>query len=197
MPVVAISTPQKTVSKKKLKVALDMGKALGSKVVIVYPPNILDFEFSRWLKKNVPLLRSKYRLLIALDNAPAENLFGILPQYSLNSFTSQKQFRYASFDTSNVYTHRQDLLASLEEMRKNIVHVHLSNVKDGKKHYFPEEGILPLESFLKKLRVNEYKGAISVKVSSKYFPIGDNDKVIDILKKSKNFYDKYFLKKGD
>ena len=196
LPVVAVSTPKKAVTKKKIRLALDMAKALDSRVVVIYPPGILDFEFGRWLKKSVPLLRSKYRIMIALDNAPAESLFGILPQYSLNSFAAQKQFRYACFDTSNVYSHRQDLLAAAEELKRNIVHVHLSNVKEGKKHFFPDDGILPLESFLKKLRLNSYEGAISLRVAPKYFPLGENEKVIDLLKKSKKFYEKYFLKKG-
>jgi len=195
LPVVAVSTPKKNVTKKKIKLALDMAKALNSKVVTIYPPSILDFEFGRWIKKSVPLLRSKYRIIIALNNAPAENLFGFLPQYFLNSIAAQKQFRYASFDTSNIYTHRQDLLSAAEELKRNIVHVHLSNVKEGKKHYFPDDGILPLESFLKKLRLNGYEGAISLRVAPKYFPIGENDKVIDLLKKSRSFYEKYFLKK--
>jgi len=191
LPVKVIATEKKT-NKKSIRVALEMAQELKSKVVSIYPPKILNFELSSFLKKKAPLLRSKYKIIIALDNAPSENIFGILPQYAMNSSVAQKKFRYASFDTSNIYSHHKDLLSAYEELSRNIVHIHLSNVKDGKIHYFPETGILPLESFLKKLRINKYAYSISLKVNPKFFPIGDNEKVIEMLIKSRKFYEKYF-----
>jgi hypothetical protein len=65
-------------------------------------------------------------------------------------------------------------------------------VKGSKKYYLPEDGILPLESFLTKLKQDNFPGSISIKVNPKYISAGNDEKVIKHLKDTKAYYDKYF-----
>ena len=54
------------------------------------------------------------------------------------------------------------------------------------------EGILPLESLLKKLKDNGYEGAISIRVRPTELAEGDDEKVVKNLKKAKEFVEGYF-----
>ena len=56
------------------------------------------------------------------------------------------------------------------------------------------EGIMPLESFLTKLKQEKYPGAVSIKVLPKYLHAGEDEKVVKDLKEIKDFYDKYYTK---
>ncbi|MEK7085803.1 MAG: hypothetical protein AAB953_02205, partial [Patescibacteria group bacterium] len=56
----------------------------------------------------------------------------------------------------------------------------------------PQEGIMPLESFLTKLKQDRYPGAVAIKILPKFLHAGDDERVIDELKKAKKYYDKYY-----
>lgn len=77
-------------------------------------------------------------------------------------------------------------------LKKLVVHVHLSNINKHKEYSLPNEGVLPLESFLKKLKSNDYKGVLSVRVRPSELSAGDDDKVISKLKKAKAFIDEFY-----
>ena len=77
-------------------------------------------------------------------------------------------------------------------LKKLVVHVHLSNINKHKEYSLPNEGVLPLESFLKKLKTNNYKGSISIRVRPAELSAGDDDKVVAKLKKVKQFVDEFY-----
>jgi hypothetical protein len=56
------------------------------------------------------------------------------------------------------------------------------------------KGILPLESFLAKLKSTDYKGAISLKVKPEYLEAGNDKAVLKNLKECLAFCEKYFKK---
>ena len=87
---------------------------------------------------------------------------------------------------------KEDLIRFYEHVRKFLAHVHLSNVHKHKEYSLPNEGILPLESFLKKLKDNDYKGAISVRVRPAELCAGDDEKVLKKLKSVKKFIEEYY-----
>ena len=70
--------------------------------------------------------------------------------------------------------------------------MHLSNVNKHKEYALPNEGVLPLESFLRKLAANKFEGALSVRVRPTELNAGDDEKVIATLKKVKEFVDEFF-----
>ena len=77
-------------------------------------------------------------------------------------------------------------------LRKYLVHVHVSNVRRGKGYQMPVEGVLPLESFLTKLKQDGFKGAVSFKIHPKFFKVGDDEKVKKSLATCKKFFENYF-----
>jgi len=97
-----------------------------------------------------------------------------------------------ALDCSMTASKKQDLIRFYENLKKLIVHVYLSNVRRHKEYSLPSEGILPLESFLKKLKLNKYEGAISVRVRPSELAAGDDELVVKRLKKVKEFIEEYF-----
>ena len=125
-------------------------------------------------------------------NASGKTLLGFLPASALNNISDLKKFGMVCLDCSSTVSKKWDLMKTYEHLKKLIVHVHLSNVRKHKEYSLPNEGILPLESFLRKLKSNDYKGAISLRVKPTELSAGDDEKVVKKLKKVKEFVEEFF-----
>lgn len=193
IPVVALHTPVDG-SEKSVEHVVEMAVYLKCPVVVITPPKITDFKFTRWLKKNVPKLRKKKHIDIALANTGGKTFLGFLPARALNDVTDLKNFGMVCLDTTSTSSKKKDLIRFYEHLKKLIVHVHLSNVRRRKEYSLPNEGILPLESFLTKLKDNKYEGAISVRVKPTELFAGEDEKVVKTLKKVKSFIEEYYGK---
>lgn len=193
MPVRSISVDMNASSKEVLD-AVEIAKALNTKIVVLQSPKILNFKYTNWLKNEVPKIREREKISIALENAPSSTLLGFIPEHSLANLSELKKFKHACLDTSRVAEKHQDLIRTYNILKKYLVHIHISNVFKGKKYYRLEDGILPLESFLTKLKQDDYQGYISVKVSPKFIKAGEDDKMLKYLKDFKDFYTTYFDK---
>ncbi|MCC6643509.1 sugar phosphate isomerase/epimerase [Candidatus Peregrinibacteria bacterium] len=191
IPVLAISTPI-TGSAKKIESAVDMAKTLGTKVIVIQPPRIFDFKYASWLKNEIPKIRQKENISIALENAPSETFLGIIPEHSMANVVDLKKFKHVCIDTTRVATRKDDLIRTYKALKPYLVHVHLSNVKNGVPYSTPESGILPIESFLTKLKQDGFPGTISIKINSKFLALGEDAKILKELKALKDFYDTYF-----
>ncbi len=191
LPIVALHTPTDG-TQKSVEHVVEMAAYLKCPVVAITPPKLLDFKFTNWLKKEVPILRKKKKIHIALMNASGKTLLGFLPASALNNISDLKKFGMVCLDCSSTVSKKWDLMKTYEHLKKLIVHVHISNVRKHKEYALPNEGILPLESFLKKLKSNGFKGAISLRVKPSELSAGDDEKVIKKLKKAKKFIDEFF-----
>lgn len=192
LPIVALHSPENG-SAASVQHVVEMAVYLKCPVVVITPPKLLDFKFTNWLKKKTPILRKKKHIHIALLNAPGKTVLGFLPDRAMNSISDMKKFGMAALDTSSAASKKWgNLMSVYGHLKKLIVHVHLSNINKHKEYSLPNEGVLPLESFLKKLKSNNYKGAISVRVRASQLHAGDDEKVIATLKKVKKFIDEFF-----
>jgi sugar phosphate isomerase/epimerase len=191
LPILALHTPTNG-SVKSVEHVVDMAVYLKCPVVVISPPKLFDFKFTNWLKKEVEPLRKKKKVQIALINASGETLLGFLPARALNNLTDLKKFGMISLDCSSTLSKKWDLIRIYEHLKKLIVHVHISNVRHHKEYSLPNEGVLPLESLLKKLKKDNYKGALSVRVRQTELSAGDDEEVVKKLKKVKNFINEFF-----
>ena len=193
LPVHAISAP-KTISQKKIKELVKMAKKLETKVLVLQPPKIFNFKLASWLKKEIPKLREKEALSISLENAPAGTYLGIIPEHAMSNSNELKKFKHVSLDTARIGEKKQDLMRAYAALKKFLVHVHFSNFNKGKKYAAPQDGIMPLESFMTKLKQDKYPGAISIKMLPKFLFAGEDDKVLEELERVKKYYEKYYKK---
>lgn len=191
LPVHAISAP-KQVAGKRIEELVMMAKTLDAKVVVLQPPKILDFKLASWLKREVPKLREKEFLSIALENASAGTFLGFIPEYAMADTEELKKFKHISLDVARIGESKKDLIRTYLTLKKYLVHVHIANVYHGKKYAPLDEGIMPLESFLTKLKQDRYPGAISIKILPKFLHAGEDEKVVEELGRAKKYYDKYY-----
>ena len=75
---------------------------------------------------------------------------------------------------------------------KNILLSDRSPTETGLLPWDNRDGILPLESFLMKLKDTSYAGFVTLKVDAKKLSIGDDEKTLSHIKKIKTNYLKYF-----
>ncbi|KKR07775.1 MAG: hypothetical protein UT36_C0012G0018 [Candidatus Peregrinibacteria bacterium GW2011_GWF2_39_17] len=190
LPIVAIQAPKNT-SKGKIEDAVRMAKKLNTRVIVIQPPKILDLKLARWLKSEIPKIRQKEEISIALENAPSKTMLGFIPEFSMNSLNELKKFKHACLDTSRVAQKKEDLIRVYTILKKFLVHVHLSNVYHNKPYALPETGILPIESFLSKLKQDDFQGAISLKIKPKNLNIENQEKLLQTLKSSLFYCRKY------
>lgn len=189
--VAAIQTPPQS-NPRKIQEAVKMAKILNTRVIVIQPPKIFDFKYIQWLKNEIPKIRQKEDISIALENAPSQTFFGIIPEHAMGNVLDLKKFKHVCIDTTRVAQKKEDLIRIYKSLRKFLVHIHLSNVRAGKNYFLPEKGILPLESFLTKLKQDGFRGAVSLKINPKYLEAGNDEKVFKILAEEKLFYDTYF-----
>jgi len=192
LPIVALHSPVNGTA-RSVEHVVEMAVFLKCPVVVITPPKLLDFKFTNWLKKKTPSLRKKKHVQIALLNAPGKTVLGFLPDRAMNSISDMKKFGMAAIDTSSAASKKWgNLMSVYGHLKKLVVHIHLSNINKHKEYASPVEGVLPLESFLKKLKTNNYKGSISIRIRPTELSAGDDDKVISKLKKIKAFVDEFF-----
>lgn len=193
LPVVSLQSPLSATAKMVVDL-VEMAKKLGTKVIIVQAPKMFNFKYTKWLTNEVPKIRQREEISIALENAPSETFLGIIPGRAMNNLNELRKFKHAALDTTRVAQKKDDLIRAYHVLRKYLVHVHVSNVKKGKGYALPDEGILPLESFLTKLKQEGYRGAVSFKISPKFLQAGNDDKVLKHLAECKKFYEDYYVK---
>lgn len=193
LPVQAVSAPDHC-SANRIKELAIMTKEIGAKILILQPPKFHEFKVASWFKQEIPKFREKYGISIALENAPAGTFLGFIPDHAMSNTEDLKKFKHVSLDTARIGEKRQDLIRIYAALRKYLVHIHLSNVSHGKKYALPTEGIMPLESFLTKLKQDNYPGSISIKVLPRLLSAGNDEKVVEALGKAKKYYDKYYAK---
>ena len=193
LPVVSLQTGINATAEEIVD-AVEMAKALGTKVIVVQPPKMFSFKYIKWLTTEVPKIRQREQISIAMENASAEMFLGIIPERAMNSLNELKKFKHAALDTSRVAQKKEDLIRVFNSINKYLVHVHVSNVKKGKFYALPDEGVLPLESFLTKLKQEGYRGAISFKISPRFMQAGDDKKVAKHLEDCKKFYETHYVK---
>lgn len=174
--------------------AVELAKEVGCRIIVVQPPKMFNFKYSKWLTDEVPKIRQREDISIALQNGGNETFLGLIPEQALNNVSELRKFKHAALDTSRVAEKHDDLIRTFQLVKKFLVHVHISNVKKGVGYALPEEGILPLESFLTKLKQEGYRGAVSFKIQPKFMQVGHEDKVMKHLAECKKFYEDFYVK---
>lgn len=191
LPIVAIQAPPNA-NPHKIQDIVKMAKTLGCRIIVIQPPKIFDFKYIQWLKNEIPKIRQKENISIALENSPSDTFLGIIPEHAMGNINEMKKFKHACIDTTRVAQKHEDLIRVYKALKKFLVHVHLSNIKTGRQYFLPQEGILPIESFLTKLKQDSFPGSVAIKVNPKFLNVGDDEKVLKNLADMKLFYDTYF-----
>ena len=191
----------------RLKRTIKLAKELSVPLIVTHLPlkfqyiNLLKlFNYSR-LSLPVPYLfrgryyhfirsvrleeiKSKYNIIIALENMPARRIFGFtFNAYWFNTVNELSMFPYLTLDTTHLATWGHDSVEFYLKLKKHVAHIHISNY-DGKEHRAPQNGKMPLGKFLHCLADDNYSGVLSVETAPDALNADDERKCRKALKEA-------------
>lgn len=190
LPILSLATPA-NMDIVKTRRAMELANAVGASILSLTPPDIFNFNYKNWLRREFTSLRAKKKITLALVNPPVQNLLGVLPKYAFNNLYELKKFPNLAFDVCNIVGHTEPLLEIYSILKNNIQHIYLSNIKHEQKNTLLAEGYLPLESFLTRLKRDKYKGVVALKLNPSKLGVGNLAKLLSNLEDSKKFIAKY------
>lgn len=193
MPIKAFSLPDKNTEKYLEHF---------QKVIIHFPgvhlnlasPELFSYAYKKWLEKRIPRLAREHSLFFNRKNSEFKLLLGFIPLRSENSIFALRQAGYISLDVSALHSSNLDIIRAIRQTGSKLRHVYLSNVDRGILYSNLNNGVLPLESFLTKLKQQHYKGLFTLQLSPKAAKEGNEDKMKEVLKDARTFFDKYYTK---
>ncbi len=191
LPVRAFSVDGKHVEQLTEAFQLTVREFPGVTLNLPPAPNFA-FKYKKWLKVIVPKLCQKYNLKSNLKNVPVETMFGILPKSLQNSLAALKDLGYVCLDLSALWSSKDEVMRAVQFLGGNLRHVYLSNVHANIPYVGLAKGVLPVESLLNKLALNQFKGDFTLFLGHKQLHEGQTDRIFSELKLSKDFFDKYF-----
>lgn len=194
LPVRALSLPDKG-AEKHLKAFQRVAEAFPKVHVNLASAELFSSSYKSWITKTMPRAAKHHKFTLNRRNSEFKLLLGFIPLRSENSLYALKQAGTVSLDTSALASSNQDIIRAIKVLGKRLSHVYLSNVDRGKPYSAPMSGILPLESFLTKLAQNDFAGDITLKLSPQAIREGDEERMLEVLTRSKAFIEKYFVAK--
>ena len=160
-------------------------------------PEILSFHYKNWIENIVPKLVKKYSLNFNHRNTPFKTILGLIPSRSESSLHTLREAGSVSLDISALWKSHEDAMRAIQFLGEKLRHVYLSNVHRNVPYSPLSTGVLPVESFLTKLKRNNYRGDFTLKISPENLREGDDERMLEIIRASKEFFEKYFTNVGE
>lgn len=144
--------------------------------------------YRRWLETDLSTLQQTSSVTVAIENMPCHRLGRWrLDVHRLNRVEEWAQFPHLTLDTTHLGTWGLDILAVYEQAADRVVHVHLSNFRDGREHLRLNDGDLPLGTFLERLK-DRFQGTVAVELNPISLEAEDEGKVRAHLRATVEFY---------
>nr|WP_287152894.1 sugar phosphate isomerase/epimerase [Candidatus Solincola tengchongensis] len=150
----------------KIELSLQMARHLGAEVVVAHLPYLWQWQYARWIRRNLDASRKEGGVCLALENAMLLKLRRPVNFSFYNNLHALTRFPHLVFDTSHFAVAGVDIFRAWDILGERVRHVHLSNnyLKGFDDHALPFEGRLPLERFLKLLSAANYGGKVSLEL---------------------------------
>lgn len=193
LPVKAFSLPHRR-EEEFFEILHEVVKEFPGTTLNVSSPQSFSFKYKRWMNSIVPKLAKKYELKVNRRNVPFQLMFGMIPERTENSLFSLREKGAVCLDLSALWASKEEAMRSIAFLGDNLRHVYLSNVHRNTPYSPLPKGILPLESFLTKLKQSHYHGDFTLKIAPAELHEGDDAKVMETLVESREFFEEYFGK---
>ncbi len=161
-------------------------------MVNVYSPEMFSSQYKSWMQKSLPQLCQRYRLRMNRVTAPFKTVLGIVPTRTEGSMYSLREAGDVSVDVIALWKSNEDIMKAPGFLREKLKHIYLSNAQGGNGYMPLPHGVLPVESFLTKLARENYRGDFTIKISPSHMYEGNDDRMKEVLRESKVFFEKYF-----
>ena len=203
LPVYIIQTSSK-LNQKEMDKALDLCQATNADIICVNAPKITDFKAYDFIVDNLKKYKeSNPDIHFTILNPKDSKLFALpIPEFRFSNIIDivKKYDSFVWLDISNINmdSFENEFVRKIDDYVPYISVIYLSDkTKDGKHHLIPWEWNLDLQTFLKRLKKSWYNRPISVKLDFKPTELANKGKLKTLLKKTKDFYDKFFVNTED
>ncbi len=152
---------------EKINRSVDTARALQAEVVIIHLPYYWQWEYARWARRRLNSYANRDGIVVAMENAILVKLGRPVNLSFFNSLPELARFDHLVFDTSHYAIAGTDILEAWQELKRHVVHVHLSNnyMRGFDDHALPFEGRLPLDRFLGLLNRDGYRGRVALELN--------------------------------
>jgi sugar phosphate isomerase/epimerase len=148
-------------------------------------------SYARWLKEELTTLEQASCVTIAVENMPCHFLGKRrLDVHRMNRIEEWSQFSHLTLDTTHLGTWGLDILDVYEQVADRVAHVHLSNFRNGQEHRRLDDGDLPLDAFLQRLR-GRFQGTVAIELNPVSLEAEDEGKVRAHLRSAVEFCRQY------
>lgn len=161
-------------------------------MVNVYSPEVFSARYKTWMQKSLPQLCQRYRLRMNRITAPFKTVFGVMPTRTEGSMHTLREAGDVSVDLIALWKSNEDVMRVSGFLREKMKHIYISNAQGGQGYTPLPHGVLPVESFLTKLAREDYRGDFTLKIAPQHMHEGNDARMMEIIKESKEFFEKYF-----
>lgn len=192
--ILSITAPSSKISENFIDKILAMAALFQSQVVNFLPPHFSDKNIN-WYKEYLPKIKKSSSIAIAVQNVEPKFLFFIIPARRNASLIEIKKITWdTTFDLSN----SNDIIKDYQFLGNSIKNIYLSDTEIEKKWLMLGKSsgwtsYLPIESLLMKLKANSYNWLLTIKIDPKELWAWNEDLVINNLKASISYIEKYFI----
>lgn len=199
LPVYVVQTSAK-LNQKEMDKALDICGATGADTICINAPKITEFKVYDFIADNLAeYQKNNPDLQFAIINPIDSKLFALpIPEFRFSNIIDivKKYNAYVGLDITNLDmdVFEEDFMRKIDDYAPYISVLYLSDKdKKGKSHLMPWEGNLDIVNFLKKLKKSWYTRPVSVKLELKSSDLANREKLVSLLVKVREFYEKNFL----
>ena len=154
---------------EKIGRGIEMCEALGASFLIVHPPYLWERAYTAWCHRDMAATAADTGVTVAVETMYPKWIAGrqVRVHRWLEPAELVRNCSAVVLDTSHVTVARQDPIAAFDVLLPKLVHVHLSNnAGDGRDgHLELEQGILPMDRILERIKRTGYAGAISLELN--------------------------------
>lgn len=152
----------------KIDRGIELAVEIGARIVVVHPPYRWQTAYGRWLVDRLPALSEGTGVRVAVENMFPLRVRGrkVATFHTRQTIQDLETYPHVVLDTSHAAVARLDLSEALARLRGRLAHVHLSNNagRGWDSHLPVDQGVLPLDRFLKSLAEQGFAGAISLEI---------------------------------
>jgi sugar phosphate isomerase/epimerase len=151
-----------------------------------------DADYRQYLMHELDRCQQSTGVTVVVENLPCRRLGPITYNgYQMNTIDQWGRLPNLNLDTTHLATWRLDILATYDQVKSRVRHVHLSNY-NGKEHRLLWDGVLPLAAFLERLRGDRFSGILCVELDPEPLDARDESRTLQNLILCREFCEQHF-----
>jgi sugar phosphate isomerase/epimerase len=153
--------------KAKLDRCVEFAETAGVSTIVIHPPYRWQVGYAGWLGERIAAIHQQTGIAVAVENMFPVWMNGRRLQFHSGTEPEElEQYPYVTLDLSHLAVAGVDILDAYARLAERVVHVHVSNNagRGRDTHAGLEEGVLPVQAFLRRLMTSSFPGAVTLEL---------------------------------